>query len=146
VHDGFSKDEGYDKDTIDGVDVVDIDGLLNIDDNGPFYFDGVHNDEHESSSTLVNQTFSQLQDAMVEIITKCETSANLQLYDHAISLTRQVALDILVICLTHANESMHLGMVFNLVEYKFKNLVSWLKGWHETMSEHANSRNKRNHK
>jgi len=57
VHDGSSKDEGYDKDTIDGADVVDISGLLDIDDNGLFSFDGVHNDEHKSSSTPMDQTF-----------------------------------------------------------------------------------------
>jgi hypothetical protein len=51
VHDGSSEDEGYDEDTIDGANVVDIGGFLYINDSGPFYFDDVHNDEHESSST-----------------------------------------------------------------------------------------------
>ncbi len=51
VHDGSSKDEGYEEDIIDGAYVVDIGGFLDIDDNSLFSFDGVHNDEHESSST-----------------------------------------------------------------------------------------------
>ncbi len=38
VHDGSSKDEGCDEDTIDGANVVDIGGLLDIDDNGLFSF------------------------------------------------------------------------------------------------------------
>ncbi len=122
MHDGSSKDEGYDEDTIDGENVVDIGGLLNIDDNGLFSFDGVHNDEHKSSSTSMDWTFSWLQDAMVEITTKCKTSVNLQLDDHATSLTRQVTLDISTICLTWANESMHSRMVFNLMEHKLRNL------------------------
>jgi hypothetical protein len=51
VHDGSLEDESYDKNTIDGADIIDIGGLLDIYDNGPFYFDGVHNDEHKNSST-----------------------------------------------------------------------------------------------
>jgi hypothetical protein len=51
VHSVFSKYEGYNENTIDGVGVVDIDCLLNIDGNGFFSFDGVHNDEFENSST-----------------------------------------------------------------------------------------------
>ncbi len=93
--------------------MVDIGGLLDIDDNDTFSFDSVHNDEHESSSTPMNRTLSRLQDVMVEITTKCKTSVNLQLYDHATSLTKQVASNISAICLTRADESMHSGMVFN---------------------------------
>jgi len=51
VHDGSSEDESYEEDMIDGAYVVDIGGFLDIDDNSLFSFDGVHNDEHESSST-----------------------------------------------------------------------------------------------
>lgn len=51
MHSVFSKYEGYNENTIDGVGVVDIDCLLNIDGNGFFSFDGVHNDEFENSST-----------------------------------------------------------------------------------------------
>jgi hypothetical protein len=47
----FSKDEGYDESTIHVAGVVNIDGLLNIHGNGPFSFDGVHNDEFKNSST-----------------------------------------------------------------------------------------------
>ncbi len=53
VHNVFSKYEGYDENTIDGVGFVDIDRLLYIDGNGPFSFDGVHNDEFENSSTQI---------------------------------------------------------------------------------------------
>jgi hypothetical protein len=38
---------------IDGVGFVDIDRLLYIDGNGPFSFNGVHNDEFENSSTQI---------------------------------------------------------------------------------------------
>jgi hypothetical protein len=94
----------------------------------------------------VDQTLSWLQHTMVEITTKCKTRVNLQLYDHATSLTKQVALDISTICLTRANESMHSIMAFNWMEHKLRNLyelVGWLKGWHETMLQHENSRNRR---
>ncbi len=61
VHEDSSKDEGYDEDTIDGAYVVGIDGLLDKNDNGLFAFDGVHNNEHKSSSTPMDRTFSRLQ-------------------------------------------------------------------------------------
>jgi len=57
VHNVFSKYEGYDENTIDGVGFVDIDRLLYIDGNGPFSFDGVHNDEFENSSTQIWKSF-----------------------------------------------------------------------------------------
>ncbi len=41
----------YNENTINGVGVIDIGGLLDIDGNGPFNFDGVHNDEPKNSST-----------------------------------------------------------------------------------------------
>jgi hypothetical protein len=49
VHDGSLDNEGQDEYTIDGVSVLNIGGLLNIHGNGPFPFDGVHNDEPNSS-------------------------------------------------------------------------------------------------
>jgi hypothetical protein len=51
VHNGFSKDEGYNENKIDGASAIAIDGLLTIKGNGFFSFDGVHNDEFENSST-----------------------------------------------------------------------------------------------
>jgi hypothetical protein len=44
----------YNENTINGVGLIDIGGLLDIDDNGPFYFDGVNNDEPKNSSTFMN--------------------------------------------------------------------------------------------
>ncbi len=44
----------YNENIINGAGVIDIGGLLDIDDNGCFYFDGVHNDEPKSSSTSMN--------------------------------------------------------------------------------------------
>ncbi len=57
VHNVFSKDESYNENTIDGMGVVDIDGLLNIDGNGLFSFDDVHNDEFKNSSTQIQKSF-----------------------------------------------------------------------------------------
>jgi hypothetical protein len=57
VHDGSLENEGQDKDTIDGVSVVKIGGFFNIDGNGVFPFDGVHNDKPKSSFALMNETF-----------------------------------------------------------------------------------------
>ncbi len=51
VHNVLKKDEGYNENTIDVAGVVDINGFLNVDGNGPFSFDGVHNDEFKNSST-----------------------------------------------------------------------------------------------
>jgi hypothetical protein len=44
----------YNENIINGVGVINIGGLLDINDNSPFYFDGVHNDEPKSSSTSMN--------------------------------------------------------------------------------------------
>jgi hypothetical protein len=57
MHNVFSKYEVYDANTIDGVGFVDIDGLLNINGNGLFSFDGGHNDEFENSSTQIRKCF-----------------------------------------------------------------------------------------
>lgn len=65
--------------------------------------------------------------------------------NHATSHMRLVALNIWNICLTKVNESLHLGMVFQLVEDGIGNLVKWLKDWHETMFEDKNACNKRCH-
>ncbi len=54
----------YNENIIIGVGVIDIGGLLDINDNGPFYFDGVHNDEPKSSSTSMNWALSLLQDVV----------------------------------------------------------------------------------
>jgi hypothetical protein len=44
----------YNEKTIIGTCVLDINGLLDIDDNGLFSFDGVHNDEPKSSYASMN--------------------------------------------------------------------------------------------
>jgi hypothetical protein len=54
VHDGSLEDEGQDKNTIDGVNVANIHGLLNINGNGLFPFDGVHDDEPKRSFSPMN--------------------------------------------------------------------------------------------
>jgi hypothetical protein len=61
---------------------------------------------------------------MVEITTECKTNVNLQLCDHATSFVKQVTLNIQIICLTWANESMHVGMVFNQMEDGLRNSIN----------------------
>ncbi len=50
----------YNENTINGVGVIDIGGLLDIDGNGPFNFDGVHNDEPKNSSTSMYWALARL--------------------------------------------------------------------------------------
>jgi len=80
---------------------------------------------------------------MAKNTNKCKELVSVQLCDHATSHLQIVALDIRNLCVTHANELMHLNLVFNWVEDGFGKLVGWLKNWHETMLKHANSHSKR---
>jgi len=54
----------YNENTIIRTCVIDIGGLLNIDDNGPFFLYGVHNDEPKSSHASMNWTLFRLQDVI----------------------------------------------------------------------------------
>ncbi len=54
----------YNENTIIGTCVIDISGLLDIDDNGLFSFDGVHNDEPKSSHASMNWALFQLQNVV----------------------------------------------------------------------------------
>jgi hypothetical protein len=60
---------------------------------------------------------------MVEIISKCK-EGGLVLCDHATSLLQVVASNIPNICLTQANESMHMGIIFNKMEDGLENSIS----------------------
>jgi hypothetical protein len=75
----------------------------------------------------MEETLSWLQDIMAEITSQCKESISVQLCDHATSCLRIVALEIQALHVTQANESMHLGMVFNWVEDGLGNLVNCFK-------------------
>jgi hypothetical protein len=59
------------------------------------------------------------------------------------SLLQRVASNIYCICLTQANESMHLKMVFFHVDDGFKNSINYIKDWYEKMMEHLNTHKNR---
>ncbi len=80
---------------------------------------------------------------MAKNTNECKDLISVQLCDHATSRLQIVVSDIQNLCVTHANELMHLGIVFNWVEDGLGKLIFWLKDWHETMLKHANSCSKR---
>jgi hypothetical protein len=80
---------------------------------------------------------------MAKITIKCKKATNIKLYDHVTSLLSVIASNIQNIYLASVNESMHLGMVFSWVENGLKNVVNWLKDWHETMLRHVDTHKKR---
>ncbi len=143
VDDDYSSNEGYKEDAIERADAIDIGGFLDINDNGPFSYDGVNIYEEERSSTPMKRALFWLWDTMVETTSQCKESINVQLCDHAISCLQIVALEIQTLDLTQTNELLHPGIVFNSMENGLGNSINHLKGWHETLLQHANSHKKR---
>jgi hypothetical protein len=60
VGDDFLENESYNKETIERVNVINICVFLDMDDNGPFSYDGVDIDDAQGSSTPVEWALSWL--------------------------------------------------------------------------------------
>jgi hypothetical protein len=56
-----------------------------------------------------------------------------------------IATNVQGVCLSKANEVMHLNMVFHCINGGHGNLVHRMKDWHETMLEHGNIHKKSVH-
>ncbi len=105
------------------------------------YFDNV--DVLESSFAPMDRKLVCLHESMAKITIECRAGVSIKLWDHAMSLLQRVASNIYCICLTQANESMHLKMVFFHVDDGFKNSINYIKDWYEKMMEHLNTHKNR---
>jgi tryptophanase len=81
LDDGVSNDEDCNQDSIDKVGIVNIGGLIAMDEDS--YFDNVN--MPKGSSAPMYQALAYLHETMAEITTKCTTSASIELCDHATS-------------------------------------------------------------
>ncbi len=105
----MSNDEDCNQDPIDEVNIIDIGGLMAMDEDRQR--DNVN--VLEGSSTPMDQTLTYLHETMVKIITKCTTSASIKLCDHETSFFQGVASNIHHLHLAQVHESMHPRMVFH---------------------------------
>jgi hypothetical protein len=143
MHDGSnSKDDGFANDHDEGV--IDISGIKPMDESIPPTNDGGACVELISSVTLLDRTFIRLCHTMQDITKECSLGGVALLY-RANSLLIVVALDILNIRLTKANESLHLGLRLHHVDDGVRNYAHRLKDWHETMFSHNFARKKKTH-
>jgi hypothetical protein len=89
LDDGVSIDEDYNQDSVDEVAIVNIGGLIVMDEDS--CFDNVN--VLKGSSAPMDQPLAYLHETMVKITAKCTTSASIELCDHA-SFFRGVASNI----------------------------------------------------
>jgi hypothetical protein len=95
LDDGASNDDDYNQNLVNGVNIVDIGGLMTMDEDS--CFDNV--DVLKGSSAPMDQALTCLHEIMVVIIAKCTTSANIELFDHATSFSQGVGSNIHHLCL-----------------------------------------------
>ncbi len=82
MDDGAFDNEDSNQDLVNEVGIVDIGGLMTMDEDSCF----ANVDVFESSSTPMDRTLAHLHGTMAKIITKCTVGANIKLCDHATSL------------------------------------------------------------
>jgi hypothetical protein len=75
---GAFDDEDYNQDLVDKVGIVDIGGLMAMDEDN--CFDNV--DLSEGSSTPMDQTLAHFHETMAEITVECIVGASVKLCDH----------------------------------------------------------------
>jgi len=109
LDDGALDNEDCNQDLTNEVEIVDIGGLMAMDEDS--CFDNV--DVLKGSSAPMDRTLTCLYETMVEMTTKCIVGASVEICDHATSLLRGVGSNIHHLHLAQINESMHFGMVFH---------------------------------
>jgi hypothetical protein len=137
-----SKDDGFADDCDEWF--IDIGGIKPMDESLSPTNDGGACVEPISSVTYLDRTFICLCHTMQYITKECSLGG-VALLDRANSLFIVVASDILNICFTKANESLHLGLRLHRVDDGVRNYVHRLKDWHETMFSHNFAIKKKTH-
>ncbi len=123
LDDRASNDEDYNQDLVDVVGVVDIGGLMAMDEDN--CLDNVN--VPKGSSTPMDRALTRLHETMAEIIAECTTGASIELCDHATSFLWRVGSNICHLCLARINKTMHPRMVFCWVDDGFGNSINWMK-------------------
>ncbi len=130
LNDGTSNDEGNEDTQVEELRIIDISGFMTMNVNVLDTNDTLNIiNELENSFALMEKSLFQLQDKMQKIINECK-GGGIQLCEHAKSSLKVVALNIWNIWLTRANESLHLGMVFQCVDDGMANSINQMKDWH----------------
>jgi hypothetical protein len=122
IYDNEFHDEDVDEDHFEKPWVVDMCELMKPDDTSPNVEKEKDHNQPSSSSTPMEKTFAQMGDIMQEIINEVK-EGGVQLIDHTTSLLHVIIRNVQSICLSKANEVMHLGMVFHCVNDGLGNLV-----------------------
>jgi hypothetical protein len=139
LDDGAFDNEDCNQYLVDIVNIVDIGGLMAMDENS--CFDNV--DVLEGSFAPMDRALACLHETMVEITMECNVGASVELCDHATSRIQEVGSNIHHLRLVQINKSMHPRMVFRQVDDGIENSINQMKDWHETILEHLNTYKKR---
>jgi hypothetical protein len=135
LDDGASNDEDCNQNLLDEVNIVDIGGLMAMDEDS--CYDNV--DVSKGSFAPMDRTLARLHETMVKITIECTTGASIELKNHVTLLLQGVGSNIQHLHLARVNKSMHPGMVFCWVDNGFGNSINQMKDWHKTMMEHLDT-------
>ncbi len=126
TYDNESDDEEVDEDHFEEPCVVDMYGLMTLDDTSPNMEKKKDHNQPSSSSTPTKKTLVWMGD-IIQKITNEIKEGGVQLIDHATSLLRVIATYVWSIHLSKVNEIMHLDMVFHCVNDGLGNSVHRMK-------------------
>jgi hypothetical protein len=93
IYDNESDDEMVDEDHFEKQWIVDMCGLLTLDDTSPNVGKKKDHNQHSSSSSPTKKTFVQMGDIMQEIINEIKKDG-IQLIDHTTSLLCLIVTDV----------------------------------------------------
>jgi uncharacterized coiled-coil protein SlyX len=144
IYDNESNDEKVDEDHSKEPWIVNMCGLMTLDDTSPNVEKEKDHNQPSSSSTPTEKMLARMGDKMQEIINEVKESG-VQFIDHTTSLLRVIAINIRSIHLSKSNEVMHPNMVFHCINDGLNNLVHRMKDWQETMLKHENICKKKVH-
>jgi hypothetical protein len=142
--DMLSNDDDEDEHLEGGDEIMEFDGLMNMEQSDLHMGAIVGYNDTINSSTLMERVFAQLVITMQKITNEYK-EGDVTLCEHSTSHMRILACNICNIRLTKANAILHPRLVLHYIEDRLGNNVKWLKYWHETMLNHINVRTKQCH-
>jgi hypothetical protein len=118
--------------------IMEIDGLMTMEQNDLSMGGIVGSNETINSSPPMEKAFAQLVITMEEITNECK-KGDVRLCEYATSHMKVLTCNICNIRLTKANAILHPRLMLHCVEVGLGNSVKQPKNWHEIMFNHINA-------